>query len=92
MREPEVTIRYQTEEEMKWRQLIERACDLAVDRGRTRRDEWRFARIEALLRDALGQTHGVWRWRCDEEYIEKMAQKFMKAGVIGTPVRNYEDD
>jgi hypothetical protein len=77
-----VTIRYKTQAEKKRDELIEQACDLAVDPGRTPRDEWRFARIEALLRDALGQSHGVWRWRCDEKYREEMVEKFMRAGVV----------
>ena len=42
---------------------IQAAIDQAIDRGQTPQDEMRFAQIEALLRDFLGQSHGVWRWR-----------------------------
>jgi hypothetical protein len=43
--------------------LIRKAIDLAIQAGETLPDEQRFARIEALLRDALGEKHGVWQWR-----------------------------
>jgi hypothetical protein len=47
--------------------LIQQAIGHAVDGGQTRKDEQHFARIEAMLRDALGQDHGVWRWRVRED-------------------------
>jgi hypothetical protein len=43
--------------------MIIKAIHLAMSRGDTARDEDILARIEALLRDALGQDHGVWNWR-----------------------------
>lgn len=43
--------------------LVQQALECAIETGRTQEDEKRFALIEALLRDALGQDHGVWRWR-----------------------------
>jgi predicted transcriptional regulator len=49
-----------------WREEIDniqRALDLSVQAGKTPEDEERFAEIEASLRDALQQKHGVWRWR-----------------------------
>ena len=42
---------------------LERISGLASNRGRTGRDEEYLGRIEAIARDALGQNHGVWRWR-----------------------------
>jgi len=50
--------------------LIQQAIWQAVDGGLTRKDEQHFARIEALLRDALGQDHGVWRWRVREDQFD----------------------
>jgi len=44
-------------------QLIQKAVYAAMDPGETPKHSERFALIEALLRDALGQDHGVWRWR-----------------------------
>jgi hypothetical protein len=44
------------------RKLVEDAA-VASNPGRTERDEALLGYIEALLRDASGQKHGVWRWR-----------------------------
>jgi hypothetical protein len=56
-----VEIRKMTAEEIKQRDLIQQAIDVSLDGGKTSGDERRLALIEALLRDALGQEHGVWR-------------------------------
>jgi hypothetical protein len=45
------------------RNLIIAAIDTSLSGGQTPKDEERRAYIEAVLRDALGQNHGVWRWR-----------------------------
>lgn len=42
---------------------IELACSIASNRGQTQKDNEYLALIEGLLRDALGQDHGVWNWR-----------------------------
>jgi hypothetical protein len=49
-------------------QLIRRAIWVACSPGGTRKDEEKLALIEAFLRDALGQDHGVWRWRVNPRY------------------------
>jgi hypothetical protein len=68
-------------EDQKRTKLIEEAIYVALDLGETPEDEARFALIEALLRDALGQNHGVWRWRVPEKYggkCEELARRAMK--------------
>ena len=64
------------------RKCIERAIDATINTGCTNRDEALLAVIEALLRDALGQNHGVWRWRVPDEY--KRARVDMKGRKNGT--------
>jgi hypothetical protein len=44
-------------------ELIQEAIKWASNPGEGFKDEWKLAHIEALLRDALGQKHGVWKWR-----------------------------
>jgi hypothetical protein len=48
--------------------LIRQAIEVASNRGKTSDDEANLALIEALLRDALGQDHGVWRGRVPHEF------------------------
>jgi hypothetical protein len=45
------------------KELIEFALECASNRAETAQDEIYLATIEALLRDALEQKHGVWDWR-----------------------------
>lgn len=45
------------------RETLRRICDLAMTTGDSPHAEAALAEIEALARDALGQSHGVWRWR-----------------------------
>jgi len=47
---------------------IKCALHFAIAQGSSPKDEERFATIEAILRDALGQNHGVWEWRVNEEW------------------------
>jgi hypothetical protein len=62
-------------------ELIEQAINDTIQAGDTEDDEERFAHIEALLRDALGQSHGVWRWRVNaEEFAKKFSEKLRRAG------------
>jgi hypothetical protein len=60
------------------RNLIEQALDKACASGETAEDEDRFAFIEATLRDALGEYHGVWRWRCPGPNRDRLARKAAK--------------
>jgi hypothetical protein len=45
------------------RRALMRISGIASNAGRTERDEEFFGTIEAIARDALGQSHGVWEWR-----------------------------
>jgi hypothetical protein len=40
-----------------------------------------IARIEALLRDALGQEHGVWEWRVKQRARTKGAEEIARQVV-----------
>jgi hypothetical protein len=48
--------------------LIRQAIEVASNPGETPKDDACLALIKALLRDALGQDHGVWRWRVPDEF------------------------
>ena len=55
--------------------LIRRALDVACNSGESAKDEAKLAIIEALLRDAFGHDHGVWRWRVPKLYRHMAAIK-----------------
>jgi hypothetical protein len=53
-------------------ELVQRALDISVNPGQTPRDDALLAMIEALLRDALGENHGVWRWRVPKDFMKAL--------------------
>ena len=48
------------------RSAIQDAINIVIKIGHTTHDELRLAAVEAMLRDALGQSHGLRRWRLGE--------------------------
>jgi hypothetical protein len=43
--------------------MVQKALDIVMETGKTLHEEVAMAHVEAILRDTLGQKHGVWDWR-----------------------------
>ena len=66
------------QDERHGRELIRLALDAASNPGHTARDEALLALIEALLRDVLGQQHGVWNWRVPAKHSALQGERSRK--------------